>query len=86
MQMLENSFAIPRTIFAVLPVILLDPNDSVGIEDLLDDSDKKRFHEIERKLFNNPRVVEKLKLLLPFFYDRGMLHSTLASEVSSNGI
>lgn len=77
MQLLRNSFLIPRTIVCVLPVISMDKSESVGIEELLGNADKERIHRMEWHMFHNPTIEKKLKLLLPFFYDRGMLDSII---------
>lgn len=87
LQLLKNSFLIPRTTCLVLPVILMDRGDALGIEDLLhDDGDEEKAAIMERKMFYNPQMSNKMKLLLPFFYNRGMLDTNSKSDFNGNKI
>lgn len=84
MQLLKNSFLIPRTMIAVMPVILMGKSMGLNIEDLLDRNEKRQAL-IEMRMFQNPYLVSKLKLQIPFFYNRGMLDSCRVKKNDVNG-
>ena len=93
MQLLRNSFHICRTMVGVLPVILTDKSEGLRIEDLLNEAGPEKAAAMERKMFHNSRMQEKMKRLLPFFHNRGMLdmeehqehQKTGGKRVDSNG-
>lgn len=80
MQLLKNSFHIPRALVGVLPIILMDKSDALSLEDLLGDASKEKVAKMDRSMFYNPRMESKMRNLLPFFYNRGMLDSALVRK------
>lgn len=85
MQLLKNSFLIPRTIVSVLPVILMDKSEPLSIEDLLGEPTEEKKATMDKLMFYNPIMEEKIKLLLPFFFNRGMLETNVPLKKDING-
>lgn len=86
MQLLKNSYHITKTLIGVLPVILMDKSDALSLEDLMDHDNTEKMASMENKMFSNPRFAHKMKLFLPFFFNRGMLDSTTTTSLDGNDI
>lgn len=85
MQLLKNSFLIPRTIVSVLPIILMDKSEALSIEDILGEPTDEKKATMDKLMFYNPIMEEKIKLLLPFFFNRGMLDTNAHVKKYVNG-
>lgn len=56
----------------VLPIVMLDPRDDANIENMISATEEgKKFKEA---LYNNPKYLEAMIELIPFFIRRGYFH------------
>lgn len=72
-QVLRNSVHVLRSFIMAIPVIMMDKNEVVDLDKLLGDSEENPSNMFQ----NNQKIEKTLRLLLPFFCNRGMLESRL---------
>lgn len=77
-ELLKNSFHLILALLSVTPIVLMDKNEATKVKSLISDD---LSASDEWNLYRNPRTEKKLKLLLPFFHDKGMLDSDFTPNI-----
>lgn len=55
----------------IAPMVVLEPSEKSDIQNIVKDTEES--DEFKKEIFLTPAFVQALRILLPFFNDRGLL-------------